>query len=159
MRGRKPKATAVKEASGAFVKDPQRRNEAEPQLDMKAPEQPESINGDQVAEKMWAHLVHILTEMRVITEADSQLMEAYCLTYSRIMEDEAAIRVEGNVIETERGPKRNPRAVNLNANRAAQLKMLAEMGLTPSSRTRLKAVPKEEEDIFATLLKQRESLN
>jgi P27 family predicted phage terminase small subunit len=159
MRGRKPKATAIKEAEGAFVKDPQRRNHQEPKLPMKAPRRPESLKGDKVAQSMWRWLVKNLSEMRVITEADQQLMESYCLTYSRIMEDEFALRKEGNVIETERGPKRNPRAINLVSNRSAQLKMLAELGLTPSARTRLKATPEEETDVFAELMKRRESLN
>jgi P27 family predicted phage terminase small subunit len=160
MRGRKPQATAIKEGNGAFVKDPQRKNHEEPRLPMSEPECSEAIKENPEAFAKWKQVIGWLTEMRVIASVDHDLIETYAMTYAEMMENTKLVQQEGHCIEGAKGLMvRNPRTVVLANQRATVLKMIAELGLSPSSRTRLKAAPQQEEDVFGELMKRMESLN
>lgn len=159
-RGRKPKATAVKEAEGSFTRHPERRNHLEPVVKVERPEPSENIKSDPASLAAFNHVVDCLVEMRVAASVDRDLIEAYAAVYVELWENVLAMRQEGQVVDGARGGMvRNPRAVIVGTLRNQQVKMLAEMGLTPSSRSRLKAAPDDSEDIFAQLMKKRESLN
>lgn len=160
MRGRKPKPTATKEAEGAYVKNPQRRNEQEPVLEVGRPIPPDCVKEDPVALAKWVEVVGWLEEMRVITKVERDLVGQYAMLYSEVERETVLVRKEGSVVIGAAGaPVRNPRAVVLANLRAQQLKLLVEMGLTPSARSRLKAAPKEEDGMLAELIKRMESLN
>ena len=152
-------ATAIKEANGAFVKNPQRRNNHEPKLACKAPRASKLVTDSKDAHRMWKWCCKVMNEMRILTEVEQQLIETYSLIYAELVENIRLLREEGSVIETAKGITRNPRAAHVRSLRDQQIKLLPEMGLTPSSRTRLHAAPDEEQDIFAQLMEQRKNLN
>ncbi len=90
----------------------------------------------------------------------ADLIESYAFNYASIVVNRKLVKEEGEIVPGARGGMvRNPRVVVLSTQLDRQLKMLVEMGLTPSARTRVQAAPEEEEDIFASLIKQRECLN
>lgn len=138
VRGRKPKPTALKEASGSLRKDPQRRNTLEPKPSKSRPAMPKSIGGDPVAKLAWNSLCDQLAEMNVLTAADVfvveklAMMESF-LDYSWKDKDAALFN---RLLATWKG-------------------LLIECGLTPSSRARTKmTVPDEEEDPANELLER-----
>jgi P27 family predicted phage terminase small subunit len=63
-------------------------------------------------------------------------LENYCVAIGQVRELERAIKSGGFVIETQRGPRANP-AVKLQADAMTRsLRLAAELGLTPVSRSR-----------------------
>ena len=159
-RGRKPLATATKETRGAFVKDPQRKNHDEPQVVHKRPDPTEAVKSRPIALAKWHHCCDLLEGMKILSTADRDLLEQYCLVYDRIQTCESMLESEGEVIMGSKDqPCRNPRMVVLSTLQNQQLKILSELGLTPSSRTQLKASPDSFADAFEKFMKRTESLN
>ena len=118
---------------------------------------PASLTGKKIAKQKWKETCAILAEMRVITIADQVLIERLCLTYAHYLEALADIRKNGLVMDmiTQAGVKRvrNPAAQEFHACESDLHKQTSELGLTPSSRSRLKAVEQiDEEDPFDELL-------
>jgi P27 family predicted phage terminase small subunit len=156
--GRKPIPTARKIASGAAAKDPKRINRREPKPLEGAPKRPTHF--DRVASAMWRRLVSLFDEMGMLNQADGDMMAAYCDNESAYRQALLAVRKTGQVLGSGTKLTRNPHSVELHKYADRKLKMLAEMGLTPSSRTKVMANPKAEDDPFAEWLKaNREMLN
>jgi P27 family predicted phage terminase small subunit len=149
VRGRKPLASAIKEASGAFAHDPQRRNKSEPKAKQGWPDMPDIIKADEIAKRKWNHVCKLLDEMNLLTTADSDLLEQYCLDYSQFRWLWEQVR-EGNVTElNDRGnASTKPAAVQIHKYQDRLLKRESELGLTPSARSRLHAPQANEEDPF-----------
>ena len=148
MRGRKPLSAQAHE----------------PQPVEGMPDMPEHLTG--VAAEKWRHLAELLTDMNVITTADKDMMELYCVTYAAYREALANVAKTGQVLVTREDHgkqvevKRNPFSTEFHRYADRMAKLLVEMGLTPSSRTRVTANPKADEDPFTEWLKiNRESLN
>jgi P27 family predicted phage terminase small subunit len=156
MRGRKPLPTATKEATGALAKNPQRRNHSEPVTVPGIPPLPASLEGDEVAIECWNKVCKTLHDMGILTMSDVSVMELYCSTYSQWRWLSNYVR-DGNCrIENEKGNvSTSPEANQVHKYSALLLRMMAELGLTPSSRSRIHAAPKEEEDPFTDFLKRR----
>ena len=157
VRGRKPLPTAVKEASGAFKKDPARRNENEPQSKAGIPPMPESLYGDEVAIRCWESVCRTLDDMGVMTLADVSVMELYCITYSQWRFLAEFVKGGNCSTITKNGTSTSPEANQVHKYSATLMKLMAELGLTPSSRSRIHAVAKEEDDPFTDFLKRRMS--
>lgn len=157
MRGRKPLPTAVKEASGALQKDPQRRNKSEPKPMRGSPEVPESLLEDPVAIGCWNRTCKTLDGMGILTLAEESVLELYCRTYSQWRYLSAFVSGGNCTVITERGTATSPEANQVHKYSATLIKLMAELGLTPSSRSRIHAVPEEEDDPFAEFLKRRMS--
>lgn len=155
-RGRKPKATAVKERSGSLKKNPQRRNKNEPVPPAGIPPMPETISSDAVAKKQWGKVCDLLGKMGILSKSDVYLIESFCLAYSGHFQALELVKSEGLIVNG----KRHPALIELHKCRDQKIKLLAEMGLTPSSRTRLSATQEDEtEDPFLAFIKRRESRN
>ena len=152
--GRKPLSTATKEASGAFVKDPQRRNHDEPTPIVGRPPMPASVEEDQVAKDCWNRVCDELQAMRVLTRADVFLLEQYATNYSQWRWLSQMVR-EGNCRDI--GNKGNvvtsPEAQQVHKYADRLLKILVELGLTPSARTKIKVVTAKDDDPFSEWLK------
>ena len=153
-RGRKPKPTAVKEMSGTFEKNPKRRNTKEPTAPPGAPECPDHLND--LAKVEWWYMSSVLDEMGLLSRADRAALEIYCQTFAQWREACDMVAKHGAVIQmkTKAGvqPKRNP--FDLIRERTGQTcaRLLAEFGLTPSSRSRVH-VEKKATDDFAEFLR------
>lgn len=66
---------------------------------------------------------------------DMPLLLAYCQEYERCQRAQKRLEEEGEVIETERGPKRNPWHVVLTASEAALAQMATKLRICANSRT------------------------
>lgn len=147
MRGRKPKTTAQKEASGAHRKNPQRRNKDEPKASRGAPAKPEHVAADEVASSQWDELCRTLDEMNILTTADRSLLALYCSTYAEWHRLQEHVSKNGCTTINDKGNVgQSPEGIQVHRYADRLLKMMAEMGLTPSSRSRIKVPKTEQED-------------
>ncbi len=145
MRGRKPKPTKLKLLAGNPGKRP--LNEDEPQFAPSLPEPPAFLSEEAKAE--WDRLASELYAKGVLTEMDRGALAVCCQAWGRAAQAEAALAAlaamdpstHGLLIKTGRGAVENPLVGT--ARRAMDLYMrsCAEFGLTPSSRSRIKAFP------------------
>ena len=153
VRGRKPTASAIKEANGAFTKDPQRKNHNEPQAPRGMPKIPDAVEADDTARSRWHWVCRQLESMNLLHETDQGLIAGYCLDYSMMLSLWEVIK-GGQVSDMdEKGrSKLKPEANQFHSYSDRCLKREAELGLTPSSRSRLSAPQTEKEDEFAAWL-------
>lgn len=103
------------------------------------------------AKAVWRRTATQLDAMGLLFEADQDILAAYAVAVVTYQEATKLVEQEGILIEGRRdGMVTNP-AVRVQRDQATLIRMLAsEMGLTPSSRTRLKA--EENDDATDDLL-------
>lgn len=94
----------------------------------------------------WQRVMPILTERRILTDADLGGLENYCIAIGTVREMEAHLQEHGHVLQDIEGlMKRNP-AVGIQSDAMTRARLLAaELGLTPVSRSR-PAMRDEEDD-------------
>ena len=155
VKGRKPKAPAVKVAEGSFTKHPERRNHEEPKPKLSDPKIPDHVEADPVAKSRWFWVCDQLREMSLLHATDQGLIAGYCLDYSLMLHLWEHIK-GGNVSHlNEKGNvSTKPEANAFDKVCTRLMKREAELGLTPSSRARLRAPQAEEEDVFQEWLKR-----
>lgn len=154
-RGRKPQPTALKVLRGNPGKRPLPVDEPQPTPGL--PEPPEHLN--QLAKAEWLRIGAELARMGVMTQADRAVLAGYCTTYARWAMAEQQIRgwtdllVEGAM----GGMVVNP-YIRI-ANQALELmhKYMVELGLTPSSRTRIKGQKPQEIDELEAFLGEKKA--
>jgi len=147
--GRKPVPTAIKVARGNPGKRPLNANE--PTLEPSVPPCPRWIKGEARAEYRRAGA--LLGAMRVITPADRAALAAYAVVYGRWCEAERMVVEKGLlVLGVEKKPIQNPYLSVARQTLDQMIRLCAELGLTPSSRTRLQAAPVEKEADLASEL-------
>ena len=156
-RGRKPLAQEVKEASGAFRKDPQRKNAAAPKADGKSPVAPRKLC--RVAKAKWDEMIGDLKGNGVLSSDTRELLVSYCTTFAKWMEakkkvEETGLAIEGFDKLGNQTIRRNPYVTEMHKFREQLNKMLPELGLTPASRQKLKSTNLEEkqDDPFAAIM-------
>jgi len=131
--GRKPLPSAVKRASGAYKKDPQRENKAEPKAVQGRPAMPKRLSGNKVAKAAWDSLCDALELENRLSITDGYIVEKLAMT-------EAFIDVAWNECD----------ASLFNRLVATHRSLLSEVGLTASSRTKV-TVPEKKDDGEAEL--------
>jgi P27 family predicted phage terminase small subunit len=148
-KGRKNQATSIKLAKGAFDKHPERRNHNEPTPQLGEPTIPDIVEQDPAAKARWIWVCEQLQSMNLLHVTDQGLIAGYCLDYSMMLSLWESIK-GGRVSDmTERGGiTTKPEANQFHKFADRILKREAELGLTPSARTRLRAPQKDEEDPF-----------
>lgn len=150
-RGRKPKPTVLK----LVTDNPGRRalNESEPQPAVRALEPPSILIPDARAE--WDRVADDLIGSGLITVADLGALAVYCTAYGRWVQAERILAAdakanpdnEGLTIETSNGNVViNPRLGIRNKAAADLMKAAAELGMTPSARSRVQAAPASKQD-------------
>lgn len=142
MRGRKPKPTAQKQLEGNPGK--RRLNTTEPEFPppAKEDEPPMELLDDTAAITEWRRLLPLMKAARVLTEADRGSLLALCQQWSRYLDASREVKKHGMVVKAPSGyPIPNP-YLSI-ANKALQhcVKLWAELGLTPSSRSRVSTTP------------------
>lgn len=136
MRGRKPKPTKLKELAGNPGKRALNPNEPEPPVPDRAPYAPRYLNKD--AQKEWRRVVGVLIELGLYTDLDYAALAMYCQAYGRWVQMERELADEDLVlVGAEGGLYQNPKLHVANKAWEQMRKILAEFGLTPSSRSRL----------------------
>ena len=144
-----PIPTAIKELRG----NPGKRalNDAEPEPDklMKLPEPPSYIG--EYGAREWNRVGPILIKLGLLTEADMQVFEAYCLNVQLMVDARNEIEEKGMLVTGARGKVRNPAIAAFSAASTAVRGFAAEFGLTPSARSRIK-LPTSDDNPLAGLM-------
>lgn len=137
MRGRKPKPTAVKIASGNPGK--RRLNTDEPKPDLCAPEPPPHLAGQ--ALKLWWQLTPELTKLGMMAKIDVVALATYCDTWALYLRACRELeKAGGPVYISDKGnPIQSPWVGIANTQSEMMRKLGVEFGFTPSSRSRVKA--------------------
>ena len=151
MRGRKPIPTALKQLAGNPGKRP--LNEAEPKPEREAPDCPEHLNDE--ACNVWEWLCDTLDRLGLLAKSDVAIMTLYCETWSEYVKVRQEVEQYGFVMIS---PKTGNPFVNPLLNVEAMLKKqllqyLSELGLSATSRTRLRVHTPEQPDPMAELLR------
>jgi P27 family predicted phage terminase small subunit len=152
MRGRKPKSGAQRALEGNPGKRPV--NEDEPQharLTTLFDTPPAELAGNLRAQAEWVRLAPMLRTARQITEADRGALLALCLEWARYLEAMSHVATLGMVVKAPSGyPITNPYLAIATKALANCNKLWPELGLTPSSRSRVRTTGSPEEgDDFA----------
>ncbi len=137
-RGRKPKPTALKLVQGNPGHRPLPENEAEIEVPDELPEPPEHLDVEACRE--WVRTGTLLLKSGLLTELDTGALAVYCTAYSRWADAEERIRKHGPIVEAPGTgyPSQSPYLQIANKAMEQMLKIQAEFGMTPSSRTRVK---------------------
>lgn len=150
-RGPKPKPTPLKILDGTR-KD--RVNSAEPKSPPGRPDPPPAVTADPVATEAWNRLLPLLEEMGVLSPIDGGALAVYCTAYSRWAEACEDIRLTGSVVATDNGGRVNPYVRVAQEASATMLRVAAEFGGTPSSRSAIRT-DKARVDPFEDFLKKK----
>ena len=139
MRGRKPTATARKKLAG----NPGHRklNTKEPApptaVDFETP--PSELTGQPIAAKEWQRLAPMLARIKQVTDADRSALLALCIEWGRYVDAVQQTTKLGLVVKAPSGyPMTNPYISIATKALAGCAKHWPELGLTPSSRSRVK---------------------
>lgn len=134
MRGRKPTPTRLKVLHGNPGKRPIRGDEPKPPGSL--PTCPAHLSPSAKAE--WKRLARSLNKMGVLTQVDRAVMAAYCQSYGRWVEAERKLAETPVLLKTPAGyVQQSPWLTVSNKQLELMAKFMAELGLTPSSRSRL----------------------
>lgn len=134
-RGRKPKPTAKKELAG----NPGRRplNLAEPDFSEVTEITPPDWMPER-AQAMWQAMVPELLREKILCITDLHNVEAFCVAYDKWRMSEEAVQEHGILITTESGTViKNPALTAANEAMRQLSTFGAQLGLDPSSRSRL----------------------
>ena len=137
MRGRKPIPTAMKIAMGNPGKRP--LNMREPKPVTAVPTCPAHLSP--TAKTEWKRLAHYLHELEVISQLDRAALAAYCQAYGRWVEAEKKLKETPPLLRTPAGYiQASPWLAISNKNLVLMHKFMAELGLSPVSRTRVQTI-------------------
>lgn len=150
-RGRKPKPSNLKVISGTDRAD--RRNEAEPQVSIAMPDAPAHLCKEALVE--WNRVCREMYDAGILSGLDRAGLAAYCQAYGRwVRAEESLARMaerdpvtNGLMIKTQSGNAiQNPLVGSANKAMADMMKYAAEFGMTPSARSRITALSRDEDD-------------
>jgi len=148
-RGRKPLATEVAEANGSYRKNPQRRPKNSIKGGSGIPIKPDFVELDETASAVWDETVSVLKDCNILSETDSHLLTNYVVTYSEWKK--AAIHVSNHGHENEDG-KTSTQSMTFHKLADRHMKLMGELGLSPSSRARLSVATSKDQEQQGTSL-------
>jgi P27 family predicted phage terminase small subunit len=148
LRGRKPKATILKLITGNPGGRPLNMDEPKPEGDLVSP--PDWFTPRQRI--LWDQIIRDAPE-GLLRKLDSTMLETFIVAKSLHEEASQKIAQVGTLIkETRTGrPIRNPFLMVLNQQAQVMCKCIAEMGFSPSSRTRVVVKRKSSKSAFSKL--------
>lgn len=137
--GRKPKPSQLHKLHGNPGK--RKKNALEPEFEAAIPDAPDLLEGE--ALKEWHRVTHDLAAKQVITNVDMAILALYCQTFADWTYNRDAVKSEGFILTNSKGDtKANPRVRLVNTFAEQLAKYAAELGITPSSRSRVKMIGK-----------------
>jgi P27 family predicted phage terminase small subunit len=150
MKGRKPKPSARRELEGNPGHRPINADEPTPPTPTDAFDTPPpELDGHPVAIDEWARLAPMLRKARQVTDADRGALLALCLEWARYIDATKKVQTLGMVVKAPSGyPMPNPFLAITTRALAGCLKLWPELGLTPSSRSRVTTTPAPDGDPF-----------
>jgi P27 family predicted phage terminase small subunit len=134
--GTKPTPTAIRQQ----LNNPQHRalNTREPQYDALTFETVPDELVDEGARAEWVRLAPLLAARGHVTIVDRAAMLGYCTLHGRWQQLEREARLHPSIVRSPSGyPIPSPALAQANRAFALLLKVAAELGLTPSSRSRI----------------------
>ncbi len=130
--------TRIKKLAGNPGRRRLNTSEPRPPVPTAIPYAPRFLNAE--ARDEWNRMVNILVQMGLYTEVDRAALAMYCQAWGRWVVAERRLASEGEIIQSEQGGTyQNPWRHEANKAQEQMRRMLAEFGLTPSSRSRLSA--------------------
>jgi P27 family predicted phage terminase small subunit len=102
---------------------------------------PRQLAGDPVARAEWRRVAPRLRVAGLVSETERSALTALCQQWSRYLEAHGQIRDRGIVLETAKGPIPSPYLAVADRALAHCHRLWAELGLTPSGRTRAAKLP------------------
>lgn len=140
--GRPRKPTALKVLHGDFVKDPQRRNRKEPEVESGFPACPSTLSSE--ARREWKRVTQELASVKVLTGIDRAAIHHYADLWGRWREALLIVKKEGMIVSNENGQYEHP-ASKIASRLSDQIhKYLCQFGLTPASRSRIQVTEQTE---------------
>ena len=133
--GRKNTPTALKKLKG----NPGKRalNEKEPKPDVEIPECPAHLTGAAVVE--WKRITKELQALGIISKIDRAALAVYCMAWLDFVYASKMVDDEGEVVTSEKGGKYQNPWVGIKTSAMDRLvRISAEFGMTPASRTKIK---------------------
>lgn len=161
-RGRRRIAPEIHEASGAYRKNPKRRNKDAPKANGDRPKMPSYFSEHERSK--WEEICETLESNGIMSTDCLEILIAYCTAYGGWMKAREAVQRTGIVlvqkIDGVTEVKRNPFSVELHKYRDEMNRLLPELGLTPASRSKLKVVDDDkDESAFSALLSRMSGKN
>ena len=142
-RGAKPKPTRLKALEGTLRSD--RRNPNEPDTRPAIPRCPEHLGPE--AKREWRRLAPQLARLGLLSKIDREALALFCQAWARWVEAEEALKRYGVMVKSPNGfPMQSPYLAVANKAMEQMRALLAEFGMSPSSRTRVHATPQIDED-------------
>ena len=144
--GGKPVPTRLKILRGNPGKRPLNDQEPIPEKPAKVPRAPRHLRD--AAKKEWRRIAPILLDLGILTEIDTVALAAYCEAYASWVDASTSLAKTGTIIVAKDTGivKANP-LVNITSKFYDQMRaMLAEFGMTPSSRSRVKVMNKKKKN-------------
>lgn len=155
VRGRKPLPTRLHVLHGNPSK--KRLNEAEPEHPSIDPACPDELR-DPIARAEWDRIVPALAHGHVTT-VDRATLIGYCVKWGQFLAADAEASKHPLIVRSASGsPIPNPALKISDRAMALMLKAAAELGITPSSRSRIVAAPTfgPHDDAFTRFQRQRD---
>ena len=142
-RGRKPKPTMLRVLQG----NPGKRalNDQEPAYRPGAPDKPEFL--DDFASEEWDRLTEMLVSARVVTKGDGGILVVACDAYSQLrqcqkfLQEKGSLSYDASSVNGGTSYKPYPEVAQRNMARRQYQAALSELGLSPSSRSKVKTLP------------------
>ncbi len=136
MKGRKPKPSVLKKLEGNPGKRMQNLEEA--QVLPSIPTCPGHLN--RYGREEWNRISKELFELGLLSEIDRAALAAYCSAYGRWVQVELKLKKSRLIVTTTNGNGiQNPLVGMANKLRHQVIAFAAEFGMTPSSRSRVRA--------------------
>jgi P27 family predicted phage terminase small subunit len=153
-RGAKPKPTRLKALEGTLRSD--RRNPNEPETKPAIPRCPTHLGSE--AKREWRRLAPQLARLGLLSKIDREALALFCQAWARWVEAEEALKRYGVMVKSPNGfPMQSPYLAVANKAMEQMRALLAEFGMSPSSRTRVHATPQiDEDDPMEQLLRESE---
>lgn len=150
MRGRKPKPTKIKLVTGNPGHRPPPPDEPKPAA--RIPKCPPHLDAE--AKREWRRMARELDDLGILTTIDRAVFASYCQAWSTWRQALKMVHKVGMVIRSQEkvtekpdgtvtravgAPMLNPVYKLIDAENAKMMKALTEMGMSPSSRSRVSA--------------------
>ena len=108
------------------------------------------------ASKEWQRLSKELAALGLLTGLDRNLLAAYCQAHALWVEAVSSIARYGTMVKSPNGyPMQSPYVAVANKQVDIMVRIAAEFGMTPSSRSRIRVGDKPPEDPFEAFLQGR----
>jgi P27 family predicted phage terminase small subunit len=151
MRGRKPLPSNVVRLRGNPGK--RRLNDAEPRPASRLPACPACLGEE--ARKEWKRLARELGDLGLLTRIDRGMLAAYCQAHALWVEAVSSIVRYGTMVKSPNGyPMQSPYVAVANKQVDIMVRIASELGMTPSSRTRIRVGERAPEDPFEHFLER-----